>query len=34
MTKKEVLQILAVLKEAGVPFANSNEEVLIKLINN
>ena len=31
MTKKEVLQILAVLKEAGVPFANSNEEVLIKL---
>ena len=31
MTKKEVLQILAVLKEAGVPFANSNEDVLIQL---
>ena len=33
MTKKEVIRILAVLKEAGVPFASSNEDVLIELWN-
>lgn len=31
MTKKEVVRVLAVLKEAGVPFSNSNEDVLIEL---
>lgn len=31
MTKKEVIQILAVLKEAGVAFNNSNETVLVQL---
>ena len=31
MTKKEVVRVLAVLKEAGVPFANSDEDVLIEL---